>query len=69
MPEALPAPVTDSHTHLDTTMEYTGLAVDELIRRAGTVGVTRTVQVGCDVASSQWAVELAVREQIGRAHV
>lgn len=62
MPEALPAPVTDSHTHLDTTMEYTGLAVDELIRRAGTVGVTRTVQVGCDVASSQWAVELAVRE-------
>lgn len=61
MPEALPAPVTDSHTHLDTTAEYTGLAVDELVRRAGAVGVTRTVQVGCDVASSQWAVDLAAR--------
>ncbi|MEA5154438.1 TatD family hydrolase [Raineyella sp.] len=62
MPEALPAPVTDSHTHLDTTAEYTGLAVDDLLQRAGSVGVTRTVQVGCDVESSRWALELAARE-------
>lgn len=62
MPEALPAPVTDSHTHLDTTEEYTGLAVDDLVHRAGSVGVTRTVQVGCDVESSRWAVDLAARE-------
>nr|WP_228488847.1 TatD family hydrolase [Raineyella fluvialis] len=62
LPEALPAPVTDSHTHLDTTVDYTGLAVDDLVNRAGSVGVTRTVQVGCDVESSRWAVELAARE-------
>lgn len=62
LPEPLPAPVTDSHTHLDTTEEYTGLPVAELLRRAGGVGVTRTVQIGCDVASSRWAVDLAARE-------
>ena len=62
LPEQLPAPVTDSHTHLDTTAEYTGLDVPELLRRAAAVGVTRTVQIGCDVASSRWAVELAAEE-------
>ena len=62
LPEPLPAPVTDSHTHLDTTAEYTGLSVEELLRRAGEVGVTRTVQIGCDVESSRWAVDLAARE-------
>lgn len=62
LPEPLPAPVTDSHTHLDTTQEYTGLPVEELLARAARVGVTRTVQIGCDVESSRWAVELAARE-------
>ncbi|WP_092605412.1 TatD family hydrolase [Raineyella antarctica] len=61
-PEPLPAPVTDSHTHLDTTQEYTGLAVEELLRRAAEAGVTRTVQIGCDLESSRWAVELAAVE-------
>lgn len=62
VPEPLPAPVIDSHTHLDTTQEYTGLSVEELLDRAARVGVTRTVQIGCDVESSRWAVELAARE-------
>lgn len=62
LPEPLPAPVIDSHTHLDTTADYTGLAVEELLGRAAAVGVTGTVQIGCDVVSSRWAVELAARE-------
>lgn len=62
LPEPLPAPVTDSHTHLDTTVEFTGLSVEELLRRAAEVGVTRTVQIGCDLESSRWAVDLAARE-------
>lgn len=57
--EALPVPVTDSHTHLDATFEMTGLSVTDAIAQAKAVNVTRLVQVGCDVASSQWAVETA----------
>ena len=62
LPDPLPVPVVDSHTHLDTTQEFTGLPVEELLRRAGQVGVSRVVQIGCDVPSSRWAVELAARE-------
>lgn len=58
-PEALPVPVTDSHTHLDSTEQVTGLAPTDALARARAVNVTRVVQVGCDVASSRWAVDLA----------
>lgn len=57
--EPLPAPVTDSHTHLDSTEQMTGLAPADAIARAAQVNVTRLVQVGCDVASSEWAVQIA----------
>lgn len=57
--ERLPAPVTDSHTHLDSTEQMTGLTPAEAIARATEVNVTRLVQVGCDVASSEWAVRVA----------
>ncbi len=57
--EPLPVPVTDSHTHLDATFAMTGLTVAEAIEQANAVNVTRLVQVGCDVASSQWAVDIA----------
>ncbi len=59
-PEPLPASVTDAHTHLLSTSEYSGLAVAESVRRAAAVGVTRLVEVGCDVASSRAAIEIAV---------
>jgi TatD DNase family protein len=60
-PEPLPAPVVDSHCHLDYTEEFSGLEPEEAIRRAAAVGVTRIVQVGCDVPSSRWAVAAAER--------
>jgi len=60
-PEPLPVPVTDSHTHLDTTEAVTGLAPVDALARARDVNVTRVVQVGCDVPSSRWAVELAAQ--------
>jgi TatD DNase family protein len=47
--------VTDSHTHLDM-QEGT---VAEAVERAAAVGVTRLVQVGVDVASSQWSAQVA----------
>lgn len=61
LPEQLPRPVIDSHTHADTTTEYTGLGVAESLELAHRVGVTRLVQVGCDVAGNQYAVDLARR--------
>jgi TatD DNase family protein len=55
-PEPLPSPVVDNHCHLDHPPL---IGVDEALDRAAAVGVTRIVQVGCDVESSCWAVETA----------
>ncbi|MFT4217174.1 MAG: TatD family hydrolase [Micropruina sp.] len=58
-PEPLPAPTTDAHTHLLSTSEFSGLAIGDAVARARSVGVTRLVEVGCDVASSRAAIEIA----------
>nr|WP_283251704.1 TatD family hydrolase [Aeromicrobium duanguangcaii] len=56
----MPRPVVDNHCHLDTRIRGGALIpVDEALDRAAAVGVTRTVQVGCDLESSRWAVEIA----------
>lgn len=59
--DPLPRPVVDSHCHLDVTDRHLGetLPPDEALARAHAAGVTRVVQVGCDVASSEWAHDLA----------
>lgn len=62
LPEPLPVPVIDSHTHLDTTAEIAHLAVADALAAAAAVGVTKVVQVGCDVAGSRFAVDLAASE-------
>lgn len=59
LPEPLPAPVVDTHCHLDVADGRTHLAPAEAIERAARVGVDRIVQVGCDVDGSRWAVEAA----------
>lgn len=57
-PDPLPSPVLDSHTHLDiVTGPAWGPA--EQIEAAAKTGVTRLVQVGVDVTSSQWGITLA----------
>ena len=67
-PEPLPAPVIDSHTHLDLTVSEEGPpggeAVDDdpvatAIALAADAGVDRLVQVGVDVPSSRWGVTAA----------
>ena len=64
-PHPLVGTVIDSHTHLDVhdNSLHGAQAPDpqELLDRAREVGVDRVVQVGCDVASSRWAVEAAGR--------
>ncbi len=63
-PEALPAPVVDNHCHMDLQrhdLETTALTPEEALAAAAAVGVTRIVQVGCDLPSARWAVEAAAR--------
>ena len=59
LPDALPTPVVDNHTHLDIARDGAQLPLDEALAQAASVGVTRFVQVGTDVESSRWAVETA----------
>jgi TatD DNase family protein len=60
-PEPLPVPVVDTHCHLDVTYRHSGLEPGTAIDWAAEVGVSRIVQIGCDVAGSRWAVEAAER--------
>ncbi|MFT4265307.1 MAG: TatD family hydrolase [Nocardioides sp.] len=59
VPEPLPHPVVDNHTHLDIARGGEHLPLDEALATAASVGVTRLVQVGTDLASSRWAVATA----------
>lgn len=69
LPEALPRPVVDNHTHLWTTAQYSGLQPADSLRLAAEVGVTRVIEVGCDPESARFAVELATAEPSVRAAV
>lgn len=56
-PEPLPAPLVDNHTHLD--FDYRGAHARtpaERLDEAQGVGVTRAVQIGCEVESARWTV-------------
>jgi len=59
LPEPLPRPVVDSHTHLDATEQASGLTVADALAAAAAVGVTKVVQIGCDALDSVWAERCA----------
>lgn len=61
LPEPLAAPTIDSHTHLTSTFKHSGLPIADSLALAALVGVTKLVDVGCDVPSSEEAVALAER--------
>jgi len=58
-PEPLPHPVVDNHCHLDIARDGEALPVEEALAAAASVGVTRIVQIGCDVERARWAVDAA----------
>jgi TatD DNase family protein len=61
-PEPLPVAVVDNHAHLDHTRdgdEPFGLA--EALAAAAAVGVTRVVQIGCELESARWTVDAVER--------
>ncbi|MFL6070914.1 MAG: TatD family hydrolase [Actinomycetes bacterium] len=63
LPDPLPVPVPDSHCHLDIAYDSErhgpGLSVDRALQLSASVGVPKIVQVGYDLASSQWGVRVA----------
>ena len=58
-PAPLPRPLVDSHTHMDSVAEMTGLSPEDNLAAAAAVGVTKVVQIGCDLESSQFAAQFA----------
>ena len=61
-PDPLPAPVADSHCHLDIADPPDDwLPVEAALAAAAEVNVTRIVQIGCDLPGARWAVEVAQR--------
>jgi TatD DNase family protein len=61
LPEPLPHPVVDNHCHLDVVRDDEPLPVEEALGAAADVGVSRIVQIGCDLPGARWAVDAALR--------
>ncbi|WP_404289613.1 TatD family hydrolase [Glutamicibacter arilaitensis] len=58
-PAPLPVPVIDNHTHLDFHGGSVNASVQQALNAAAAVGVEGLIQVGCDVESSKFAVQVA----------
>lgn len=54
VPEKLPVPVVDAHTHLDACGASTAADVRAMLDRAADAGVTRVVTVADDLDSARW---------------
>ncbi|MET0740301.1 MAG: TatD family hydrolase [Candidatus Nanopelagicales bacterium] len=58
-PEPLPVPVVDTHCHLDMALDGDPTPVEAALAASAAVGVPRILQVGCEVDSARWSVEVA----------
>lgn len=66
LPDPLPLPVVDDHTHLDIQghsrdddiAAAAQSTIEQLLAQAASVGVPRAIQIGCDLDSSRRTVEL-----------
>lgn len=62
-PEALPLPLVDNHCHLE--FRYDGASdrtMSERLDEAAAVGITRAVQIGCEIDSARWTADVVARE-------
>jgi TatD DNase family protein len=57
VPERLPAPVVDAHTHLDACGAKDPESVKAMVDRAESAGVTRVITVADDIASARWVAQ------------
>ncbi|MDO4255122.1 MAG: TatD family hydrolase [Kocuria sp.] len=62
-PEPLPVPIVDNHTHMDIQDGHVHVGITDALDTAQDLGVRGVVQVGCDVASSRWAVQAAETDE------
>lgn len=62
LPEPLPIPVYDNHTHLEFEDGHEVLDPLESLDRAERVGVAGVVQVGTDLETSRWSAQLAASD-------
>jgi TatD DNase family protein len=61
-PDPLPIPVVDNHTHLDLSRDgHDTPDIQAVIEAATAVGVPRMVQIGCDLPSARFTVEVIDR--------
>lgn len=59
-PDPLPIPLVDNHTHLDIVRDDApSLSLDDALASAAAVGVTKLVQIGCDVEAAEISVRMA----------
>jgi TatD DNase family protein len=63
VPEALPFPIVDAHTHLDACGAKDAADVTGMVDRAAAAGVTRVVTVADDLASARWAAQAATWDE------
>jgi TatD DNase family protein len=61
-PTPLPVAVYDNHAHLEFADGENPMDFGEHLDRSGAVGVAGVVQVGTDVETSRWSVQVAGRE-------
>ncbi len=62
VPQPLPSPVVDGHTHLDHARGgEDALDVADALAIAASVGVTRMVQIGCDLDAARWTADAVER--------
>lgn len=59
LPDPLPVPVVDSHTHLDACGAKDSADVSTMADRAAGVGVTRMITVADDLTAATWAAGAA----------
>ena len=62
LPERLPFPVYDNHTHLEFEDGLEVLDPRDSLERAERVGVAGVVQVGTDLETSRWSAEMAASD-------
>lgn len=61
-PDVLPIPVVDNHTHLDIARDGSDLPdIQAVIDDATAVGVPHMIQIGCDLTSARFTVEVIER--------
>jgi len=62
-PEALPSPLVDNHCHLEFRYDGApGRSLTDRLDEASAVGVTRAVQIGCEIDSARWTVAAVAGE-------